>query len=77
MREKTRVTLRLRQEVLDLVLKQGYATRRTLGEFLSQLILDYHQRQGQPTAPNPSFEGLRQVVDEAEQLLRAEPGKPR
>jgi hypothetical protein len=48
--EKTGVTLRLGQEALDLVLKQGYATRRTLGEFLSQLILDYHQRQGQPTA---------------------------
>lgn len=69
MEKKTRVTLRLRPEVLELVLKQGYATRRTLGEFVSQLILDYHHQQRESSTPHPSLEDWRQLVDEAKQLL--------
>lgn len=45
--EKVRVTVRLQIEALDLVLRHGYATRRTFGAFLSQPILDSHQRYSQ------------------------------
>jgi hypothetical protein len=72
MSEKVRVTLRLQTEALELVLRQGYATRRTLGAFLSQLILDYHQRQRQPAGVYPSLAEWEQFVEDAEQLLRSE-----
>ncbi|RIK36666.1 MAG: hypothetical protein DCC55_26625 [Chloroflexi bacterium] len=75
MSEKVRVTLRLQQEALELALRHGYATRRTLGEFLSQLILDYHQRHNRRVAPYPSFEEWQRFKEEAEQLLRSESGR--
>jgi hypothetical protein len=72
MSEKVRVTLRLQPEALELVLRHGYATRRTLGAFLSQLMLDYHQRHSQSAAEYPSLEEWEQLVEDAEQLLRSE-----
>jgi hypothetical protein len=72
MSEKVRVTLRLQTEALELVLRHGYATRRTLGAFLSQLILDYHQCHSQSAVAYPTVEEWRQFVEDAEQLLRSE-----
>jgi hypothetical protein len=76
MSEKTRMTIRLSQEALALMLSQGYATRRTLGDFLSQLMFDYHQRQSPPGGLTPSPAEWRQFVDETEQLLSAATDQP-
>jgi hypothetical protein len=75
MSEKVRVTLRLQPEALELVLRHGYATRRTLGTFLSQLILDYHQRHSQSAADYPSLAEWEQFVADAEQLLGSDPAQ--
>ena len=75
MSEKCKITLDLTEEALEIALRQGYATRKTLGDFLSQLILDYHRRQRHPIGPQPAGEEWQKIVDEAEQLLRAERAK--
>lgn len=72
MNEPTIVTLRLSQEVLAVVRQHGYAAQRPLDDFLSQLLLDYHQRQLQQAEQRTSIEEHQQVVDLIEQLLCSE-----
>jgi hypothetical protein len=41
---KVRVTLSITKEAQDTMLDNGYASARTMGEFISKLIVEHHQR---------------------------------
>jgi hypothetical protein len=42
--KKVKVTLSITKEAQDIMLDNGYASARTMGEFISALIVDYHAR---------------------------------
>lgn len=42
--QKVRTTLSITKEAQDIMLDHGYASARTMGEFISALIVDYHKR---------------------------------
>ncbi len=42
--KKVATTIHLTKEAQDTMLDHGYASARTMGEFISQLIMDYHAR---------------------------------
>jgi hypothetical protein len=44
--KKIKVTLSITLEAYDLMYDNGYASERTMGEFISRLIVDYHYREG-------------------------------
>jgi len=71
MSSKNKMSIQLSKEAVDLALIQGYADRKTLGDFISQSILDYHERQNRKAAFVSSLEAWRQSVDEVEQLLHS------
>jgi hypothetical protein len=43
--KKVKVTLSITKEAQDIMLDHGYASARTMGEFISALIVDYHTRE--------------------------------
>lgn len=71
MSPKTTMTVCLSKEAIELALIQGYANLHTLGDFISQSILDYHERQNRKAAFMSSLKEWRQSVDEVEQLLHS------
>jgi hypothetical protein len=60
---KVRVTLSITLQAQDIMLDNGYASSRTMGEFISQLIVDYHaQRTRKPTRAEVAAE-LHRLAD--------------
>ncbi len=71
MSRKTKVTVQLSKEAIDLALVQGYADPDTIGDFINQSILDYHERQNRKAAFISSLEAWRQTMDDVEHLLHS------
>jgi hypothetical protein len=60
---KVRVTLSITKEAQDTLFDHGYASERTMGEFISGLIVDHHARVSrQPTTAEIAAE-LRRLAD--------------
>lgn len=60
---KVSVTLHITKEAQDAMLDNGYASARTMGEFISQLIMDYHARQTRRPTKQEIAGELRQLAD--------------
>ena len=50
---KVKVTLSITKEAQDTMFDYGYASQRTVGEFVSELIMDYHRRKGGTNLSKP------------------------
>ncbi len=42
--KKVKATIHLTQDAQDILLDHGYASERTVGAFISQLIVEHHER---------------------------------
>jgi hypothetical protein len=42
--KKVKVTLSITKEAQDIMLDHGYASSRTMGDFISELIMEHHRR---------------------------------
>ncbi len=53
--KKVKATIQLTQEAQDILFDHGYASERTVGAFISQLIVEHHERaqRAQSDAPLP------------------------
>jgi hypothetical protein len=49
--QKVKVTLSITKEAQDIMLDNGYASVRTMGEFISALIVEYHARETSKPTP--------------------------
>lgn len=60
---KVRITLSITKEAQDLMLDHGYASARTMGTFLSQLVVEHHARQTRQLAPVEIAAELHRLAD--------------
>jgi hypothetical protein len=65
---KVPATIHLTQEAQDVMFDHGYASERTRGEFISQLIMDYHARQTRKPTQQEIAAELRQLADMLEEV---------
>jgi hypothetical protein len=75
---KVRATLAITKEAQDVMLDNGYASVRTMGVFISQLIMDYHARQTRAPTKQEIAAELRRLADmlEAVNQVAPMPDKP-
>ncbi len=61
---KVVTTLSITKEAQDVMLDSGYASARTMGVFISQLILDYHAKQTRRLTKEELLVEIHRLVDE-------------
>jgi hypothetical protein len=61
--KKIRVTLSITKEAQDIMLDHGYASARTMGDFISRLIVEHHSRQTNKLSPADVAGELRRLAD--------------
>ncbi len=59
---KVRATLAITKEAQDILFDNGYASQRTVGMFISELIVDYHARQTRKLTQAEIVQELRRLV---------------
>ena len=64
--KKVIATLSLTKEAQDIMFDFGYASARTQGEFISQLIVDHHARRTSKPTPAQIAIVLRELVEKLE-----------
>ncbi len=72
---KVRANLAITKEAQDVMLDNGYCGIRGMGEFISELIMDYHARQTRSPTKQEIAAELRQLADmlEAVNQVASEP----
>jgi hypothetical protein len=65
--KKVATTLHLTKEAQDTMLDNGYCGIRGMGEFISQLIMEYHAKQTRPLTKHEIAAELRQLADMLEE----------
>jgi hypothetical protein len=65
--QKVRMTISLTKQAQDIIFDHGYASARTVGDFISQLIVAHHARVSRKPAPKEIAAELRRLVDVLEQ----------
>jgi hypothetical protein len=60
---KVATTLHITKEAQDVMLDNGYCGIRGMGEFISELIMDYHARQTRAPTKQEIAAELRQIAD--------------
>ncbi len=70
---KVRATLAITKEAQDVMLDNGYASVRTMGVFISQLIMDYHARQTRAPTQQEIAAELRRLADMLEEVNQVAP----
>jgi hypothetical protein len=75
---KVSVTIHITKEAQNILFDNGYASQRTVGMFISELIMDYHARQTRAPTKQEIAEELRQIADllEAVNQVAPMPDKP-
>jgi ABC-type uncharacterized transport system ATPase component len=61
---KVVTTLAITKEAQDIIFDNGYASQRTVGVFLSQLIVDYHAKQTRKLTTEELLAEIHRLVDE-------------
>ncbi len=61
---KVVTTLSITKEAQDVMLDSGYASARTMGVFISQLILDYHAKQTRRLTKAELLAEIHRLVEE-------------
>lgn len=61
--KKVRATLAITKEAQDIMLDNGYCSVRGMGEFISQLIVDYHARRTGAQSKAQLVADICQLVD--------------
>jgi hypothetical protein len=61
---KVITTLSINKEAQDIMLDSGYASARTMGVFISQLIVDYHAKQTRRLTKAELLAEIHRLVDE-------------
>jgi hypothetical protein len=59
---KVRANLAITKEAQDIMFDHGYASQRTVGMFISHLIVDYHARQTRKLTQAEIVQELRRLV---------------
>jgi hypothetical protein len=59
---KVRATLALTKEAQDILFDNGYASQRTVGMFISHLIVDYHAKRTRKLTQAEIAQELRRLV---------------
>jgi hypothetical protein len=70
---KVSVTIHLTKEAQDTMLDNGYCGIRGMGEFISQLIMDYHAKQTRRPTKQEIAAELRQIADMLEEVNQVAP----
>jgi hypothetical protein len=70
---KVRANLAITKEAQDILFDNGYASQRTVGMFISELIMDYHARQTRAPTKQEIAEELRQIADLLEAVNQVAP----
>jgi hypothetical protein len=65
---KVSVTLHITKEAQDTMLDNGYCGIRGMGEFISQLIMDYHAKQTRRPTKQEMAAELRRLADMLEEV---------
>ncbi len=60
---KVSVTIHITKEAQNILFDNGYASQRTVGMFISELIMDYHARQTRAHTKQEIAEELRRLAD--------------
>jgi hypothetical protein len=60
---KVRVNLSITLEAQKLVFDRGYASARTMGDFISRLIVEHHAQQTNRPTPEQVAGELRRLAD--------------
>jgi hypothetical protein len=60
---KVSVTIHITKEAQNILFDNGYASQRTVGMFISELIMDYHARQTRAPTKQEIAEELRRLAD--------------
>ncbi len=71
--QKVRASLAITKEAQDLMLDHGYASVRTMGVFISQLIVDHHARVSRKPSKEEIAAELRRLADLLEEVNRVAP----
>jgi hypothetical protein len=60
---KVRATIAITKAAQDILFDHGYASQRTVGVFISQLIIDHHARQTRKPSRAEIAQELRRLAD--------------
>ncbi len=60
---KVRSTIAITKVAQDTMLDNGYCGARGMGEFLSQLVMDYHARESRLATKGEILKELRRLID--------------
>jgi hypothetical protein len=61
--KKVKATLHLTKEAQDIMLDHGYASSRTMGDFISELIVEHHKRMTGTRTPEELTKEIHRLVD--------------
>ncbi len=70
---KVSVTLHITKEAQDILFDNGYASQRTVGMFISQLVIDYHARQTRQLTQAEIAQELRRLASLLEEVNHDKP----
>jgi hypothetical protein len=70
---KVRATLAITKEAQDILFDNGYASQRTVGMFISELIVDYHARQTRKLTQGEIVQELRRLASLLEEVNQVAP----
>jgi hypothetical protein len=60
---KVITTLSITKQAQDIMLDNGYASARTMGSFISDLIVEYHKRKTGTYTPEELAQEIHRLVD--------------
>jgi hypothetical protein len=66
---KVSVTIHITKEAQNILFDNGYASQRTVGMFISELIMDYHARQTRAHTKQEIAAELRRLAAEVERNI--------
>jgi hypothetical protein len=70
---KVSVTIHITKEAQDTMFDNGYASARTVGEFLSQLVMEHHARVTRKPAKPEIARELRRLADMLDEVTQIAP----
>jgi hypothetical protein len=60
--KRVRTTLSITKQAQDIIFDNGYASQRTVGMFISELIVDYHAKRTRKLTQGEIVQELRRLV---------------
>jgi hypothetical protein len=70
---KVSVTIHITKAAQDILFDHGYASQRTVGMFISQLIVDYHAKRTRKPTKEEIAQELRRLASSLEEVNQVAP----